>query len=127
MLTEQQRKSIPLTYKLTPAEANVFALLLEVPMATNQMVEDKVVGGATPAKIIIYRLRDQLYGTPITIHRRNRVGYWIDDATKERIFEALNNNIKFLPVQARDGIEAQRGLNDVFPSDNYSATGRGVL
>lgn len=97
MLTEQQRKSIVLTYRLTPAEANVFALLLEVPMATNQMVEDKVVGGATPAKIIIYRLREQLYGTTITIHRRNRVGYWLDEPTKLDIFEALEQNFKFLP------------------------------
>src|SRR5688572_19507558 len=97
MLTEQQRKSIPLTYRLTPAEASVFALLLEVPMATNDMIEAKVSGNATPAKLIIYRLRDQLYGTPITIYRRNRVGYWIDEETKQNILQALEDNFKFLP------------------------------
>lgn len=102
MITERQRKSIILTYRLTPAMARVFQLLLEVPMATNQMIEDTAAGDATPAKIIIYRLRGQLDGD-IIIRKRNRAGYWLDDKTKEKILTAIDNTARsFLPAERVD-------------------------
>ena len=124
MLTERQRKSIVLAYRLTPAMARVFELLLEAPMATNEMIEGTAVGDATPAKIIVYRLRCQLQGEQIVIHKRNRAGYWLDNKTKEEIFGVIKDvAASFLPAEervARDGIEAQRGLNDIFPGDHYN-------
>ena len=93
MLTEEQRQSIVLTYKLTPAMARIFELLLTTPIATNRMIHDLV---ETPAKITIYRLRNQLQGTTITIQKRNRVGYWIDPATKQHILKMLEGNTKYV-------------------------------
>jgi hypothetical protein len=97
MLSEEQRRSIVLSFKLTPAMAKTFELLLTTPVATNRMIHDLV---DTPAKITIYRLRAQLQGSTITIHKRNRVGYWLDLATKQHILRTLESNLKHVNLSA---------------------------
>lgn len=99
MLDDKHKQSMVVTYRLTPAMARVFELLLEVPLATNQMIEACVNGGKTPARLVIYRLRSQLGLTTIRIHRRNRAGYWLDTATKAHIMRTITDNLKHLKVK----------------------------
>lgn len=96
MLTEEQRLSAAVSFRLTPAMIKVVELLLEVPLATNSMIEACVDGNGTPAKLVVYRLRGQLQNTTIKIHKRNKAGYWIDVATKAYLMQTINSNVKYV-------------------------------
>lgn len=96
MLTERQRRSLAISFRLPPVMAKVFEVLLTSPVATNQMIEACVNGDGTPAKLVIYRLRSLLKYTTIKIHKRNMVGYWFDEGTKHYIMQTINDNTKYL-------------------------------
>jgi hypothetical protein len=106
MLTETQRKAVAISYRLTPAMIKVFELLLEVPLATNEMVEGCVNGDCTPAKLVIYRLRRLLRFTTIRINKRNKAGYWIDTGTKAHIMRTINDNIRYIASESNGDKDA---------------------
>lgn len=110
MLTEEQRLSLAISFRLTPSMAKAFALLLEAPLATNKMIEACVDGDGTPAKMIIYRLRSQLKHTSIKINKRAKAGYWIDAGTKAYVMRTIEDNIRFVALESKELTNANSNL-----------------
>jgi hypothetical protein len=71
-------------FNLPPALANLFGLLLTKPFVSTQLAqyEMKVVAHA---QVSIHRLRARLSPLGIEIHTRRKIGWYLDDVTKERV------------------------------------------
>ena len=80
----QNNTDIAAVFRLTPALANLFGLLVSLPTVTSDMVRQQL-NIATDPKVAVHRLRRSLEAYSITIHSKRNIGYWLDPETKERV------------------------------------------
>lgn len=87
----QKNLDIAVTFRLTPALADLFGVLLSLPLVTAETIQQHLAI-ATDRKVAIHRLRQVLrpwherVGAGQTlIHGKRHLGYWIEPADKERI------------------------------------------
>lgn len=104
-------------YSLTPAMARVLFLLINNKMVTHRMVEvdrhtDSFGEGAKPiatdGKVLVHRLRRRLAGLGIVINSQRGVGYWLDQASREKIISECKDEQKSLPLHDGGEGEAER-------------------
>jgi hypothetical protein len=79
-----KNETITSRYKLTPAMGSLFGLLIELPMVDDDLIRTRLKLAAD-AKVAIYRLRRQLLPYGIDVHSRRGSGWYLDEATKERV------------------------------------------
>jgi hypothetical protein len=89
----QNNAALALTFHLPPAHANLFGLLLSVPVVTHDAIQHRLEI-ATDPKIAIHRLRKRLKAwharlgleeDAILIHGRRHVGYWVEATMRPAI------------------------------------------
>jgi hypothetical protein len=85
------------TFHLPEQLANIFGLLMSLPLVTADMLQQRLELVAD-AKVSIYRLRLHMAEYGVTIHSRRTVGYWLDNETKDRVRDRVAAN--FAPKQA---------------------------
>lgn len=82
----QNNAALALAFRLPPAHANLFGLLLSLPVVTHDAIQGRLEI-ATDPKIAIHRLRKRmkvwheklgLTGDDVLIHGQRHVGYWIN-------------------------------------------------
>jgi hypothetical protein len=74
-------KSIRAVFHLSPRLADIFGLLLSQDVVPTETLTTRL-NLVSDAKVAVHRLRRQMAPLGITIHSRNRVGYWISDEDK---------------------------------------------
>lgn len=87
----RQRDDIGLYFRLTVQASKLLGLLLAVPNATPEMMQQRIGVGDT--KVAISRLRSALRGHGIEIHNKRSLGYWLDAETKLRIKELVTPQV----------------------------------
>ncbi|HLL29016.1 MAG TPA: hypothetical protein VKT73_15370 [Xanthobacteraceae bacterium] len=80
----QNNQTIANTFRLSPAQNNLFGLLISLDTVTPEIIRQRLEI-ATDAKVAVHRLRRHLKEWEIQIHSRRNVGYWLDEETKEKI------------------------------------------
>jgi hypothetical protein len=89
----QNNAALALAFRLPPAQANLFGLLLSLPVVTHEAIQHRLEI-ATDPKIAIHRLRKRLRpwharlgiaegGT--LIHGQRHVGYWIEPTMRPAV------------------------------------------
>lgn len=83
-LLKQNDSDIANVFRLPEQLASIFGLLVSLPVVTTDMLMEKL--GIAQPKMAIYRLRAHLMREfQISVYSAPRVGYWLDEATKERV------------------------------------------
>lgn len=96
-------------YKLTPSMAKALLLLLNNKIVTPAMVElNEPI--TTDGKVLMHRIRRRLTGTGIEIRSQRSVGYWLDQASKEKIMADLDDGQMSLPLDHGDKSEGSPSL-----------------
>lgn len=80
----QNDQTLAVRFRLTPALANLFGLLLALPNVTSEMIRQRLEI-ATDAKVAVHRLRTHLKEWNIKVTSKRNLGYWFDDDTKALI------------------------------------------
>lgn len=85
-------KQLISAFRIPPTLANLLSLLISTPYVTAEEVEKKL-GACKDLKVAICRLRKELAKYEIEIKSRRFSGYWIEDATKDRIRAMLTDKV----------------------------------
>lgn len=102
----QNNVELAAAFRLTPALANLFGLLLSVPLVTPDIIQHRLEI-ATDSKVAIHRLRTILKAwapklgmssTDVMIQGKRNVGYWIEPPLRERIKAFIANGHDPEPV-----------------------------
>jgi len=80
--------NLAIAYKLASTNLKIMGLLLSLPTITPQMMTTRL-SITTDAKVAMHRLRTHLKPYGIEIHNKRGLGYWIEDADKAKIREAI--------------------------------------
>lgn len=84
---------LQITYDLPPSLAKILVLLSDNEVVTARMIElDERL--TKDAKVAIHRLRRRLETSPVTIHSRRDVGYWIDDTAREALHGVMKDSAR---------------------------------
>lgn len=81
-------RAIQIRYRLPPQQAALLHLLLDKVVVSTTMIEEETQL-TTDAAVAMYRLRNRMDEHGIEIMSQRSVGYWIDDADKLKIKEAI--------------------------------------
>lgn len=98
---------LQMRYKLTRCMAQALYLLLSNKVVTPKMLEVDVlssIGAKTPlttdSKVLMHRVRRRLTGTNIDIKSQRNLGYWLDNASRDRIMSDVGDEQMSLPFDA---------------------------
>lgn len=80
--------SIQTTFRLTPAVADIFGLLMAVQRVTPEMVSQRL-GLASDPKVAMHRVRKAVKPFGIEVESKRHIGYWLDPETKHRVNQML--------------------------------------
>lgn len=78
------RSALDVAFQLPPQKGKLLKLLLQHKMLTPNEVKDKL-DTDTPAHVIIKSLKEHMLKWEPIIRSKRRVGYWIDEAEKQRL------------------------------------------
>lgn len=82
-------------FKLTPAMGRGLLMLLENKIVTYAMLENAEKAVTTDGKVLMHRIRRRMAGTGIVINAQRSVGYWMNQASKDRILELMRTDEPF--------------------------------
>lgn len=113
----QNNAALALAFHLPPAHANLFGLLLSVPVVTHDAIQHRLEI-ATDPKIAIHRLRKRLKRwharlgldeNATLIHGRRHVGYWVDATMRPIIRKWVESTTseKLPPQVTQEGCSVQ--------------------
>lgn len=91
-LGKNEVKQLVSTFRIPPSLANLLSMLISTPYVTTEEVE-KQLGACKDLKVAICRLRKMLVSYEIEIKSRRFSGYWIEEATKDRIRAMLTDKV----------------------------------
>lgn len=77
-------KAIGATFLLPPRLADILGILITQPVVTTDVMQTRLSLASEP-KVAMHRLRKHMAKYGIKINSRNRVGYWIDDESKQQL------------------------------------------
>lgn len=83
-------------FKLTPAMGRGLLMLLENKIVTYAMLENAEKAVTTDGKVLMHRIRRRMAGTGIVINAQRSVGYWMNQASKDRILELMRTDEPFV-------------------------------
>jgi hypothetical protein len=75
-------------FKLTQQQAKLLALLMEVPVASADVLSRKVKM-STEAKVAIHRLRKRMDEYGITVSAKRFYGFWLEPDQKAKVRELM--------------------------------------
>jgi len=75
-------------FKLTQQQAKLLALLMEVPVASAHVIQNRVKM-STEAKVAIHRLRNRMDEYGIKISAKRFYGFWLDPDQKAKVRELM--------------------------------------
>lgn len=87
-LNEVDNTDIAFMFSLPPMLEKLFKLLLKQPRVTTEMIVEGL-GAEVDAKMTVFRLRKYLKPHDIDVKSKRHLGYWIEPAEKERLFEKM--------------------------------------
>lgn len=91
---------LQIKYKLTSCMAKAIYLLLTNKVVTAKMLEadtSTTTAITTDSKVLMHRIRRRMSETGIKIESQRSVGYWIEQATRDRILRDIGDNQISLP------------------------------
>ena len=86
----QKDHRLVLAFDLPPKLSDLLGLLLNSPVVSSLTIRQRLEI-ASDAKVAIYRLRKTMAKFDVAIHWRRGYGYWLDEATKQRITEKVTS------------------------------------
>jgi hypothetical protein len=95
-MTEEQLRCIAIIYRLPKYQAKLLGLLVEAPTADHTMVQEITSHLKTPARLDILKLRRHLLLSKVRIYSQFNLGWYLDDKTKERILEEIEEHMHFI-------------------------------
>ncbi len=75
-------------FGLTQQQAKLLAVLMEVPVADNHMLQQRAKMG-TEAKVAIHRLRARMKLYDVEIKAKRYYGFWLDPDQKAKVKELM--------------------------------------
>jgi hypothetical protein len=75
-------------FKLTQQQAKILALLMEMPVASADIIQRRVKM-STEAKVAVHRLRNRMKDYGVTINARRFYGFWLEADEKAKIKELM--------------------------------------
>jgi hypothetical protein len=111
----QNNAALALAFRLPPAHANLFGLLLSLPVVTHDAIQQRLEI-ATDPKIAIHRLRKRmkvwhgrlgLKDGDVLIHGQRHVGYWIAPTMRPIVKAIVDKaNAERLPPEVMEELPA---------------------
>jgi len=80
----QKDHRLVLAFDLSPKLSDLLGLLLNSPVVSSPTIRQRLEI-ASDARVAMYRLRRTMEKFNVVIHCRRGYGYWLDEATKQRI------------------------------------------
>jgi hypothetical protein len=133
----QQDRRLELMFDLPETLSNFFGLLLSKEYVSKDLAQ-REMNVVADAQVAVWRLRKALEPHGVRIHTRRKLGWYLDEETKQRVIDmmarkpigAVNGEGEESTGQAEDASEADTGNDDFeidaedsYGSEHYDADG----
>jgi hypothetical protein len=92
-------KTIEASFRLSQALSKLLGLLMAMPCVSSDTITGRLKV-ATDSKVAIWRLRQELKPWDIEVQSKRGVGWWLDDATKERVKKVIAGEITLEVIES---------------------------